>query len=446
MPVIQRSLNRHLLVTSVIASVGGLLFGFDTAVIAGTTGALTKVFDLSPVALGITVSSALWGTVVGAAFAGRLSDTFGRRGCLRSLGLLYVVTALGCALAWGWYPLLAFRILGGLAIGGSSVISPTYIAEIAPPKLRGRLVSAFQFNVVFGILLAYVSNYCIGLGFFGGTEWRWKFGVAALPAAGFYLALFLIPESPRWLVRQGREKEALQILEQNGDLRPTHELAAIAESMAGENNTKSDRVFQWRYRLPILLAISIGMFNQLSGINAILYYLNSIFEKAGFDRLSSDFQAILIGITNLVAVTLAMTVIDRIGRRMLLLIGSVGTTSCLIGVGTIFRVHRDQRALIWFLIGFIGFFSFSQGAVIWVYISEIFPNRVRAKGQSIGSFTHWFMNAVVAAVFPIAAATWGSAPFYFFAAITALQFPIVLFFYPETRGVSLEEMESSLHT
>jgi SP family arabinose:H+ symporter-like MFS transporter len=432
--------------TCIIASLGGLLFGFDTAVIAGTTKSLTKAFDLAPLDLGITVSSALWGTVLGAAFAGNLSDKMGRRSCLQSLGLLYTVTALGCALAWGWYPLLGFRILGGLAIGGSSVISPTYIAEIAPPKLRGRLVATFQFNVVLGILLAYLSNYFIGLCGFGVAEWRWKFGVAAIPAAGFYMALFLIPESPRWLVRQGREQEALEILERIGNPSPGRELAEIAKSMARENNSSSERVFQWRNRLPIFLAISIAMFNQLSGINAILYYLNSIFEKAGFDSISSDFQAVLIGVTNLIAVTLAMTVIDRLGRRMLLLIGSVGTSLCLFGVATIFRLHQYQGFLVLFLIGFIGFFSFSQGAVIWVYISEIFPNKVRAKGQSIGSFTHWFMNALVSVAFPIVAATWGAAPFYFFAGITALQFFVVLVFYPETKGISLEAMESSLHT
>jgi SP family arabinose:H+ symporter-like MFS transporter len=442
---LQRSTN-SLLATCIIASLGGLLFGFDTAVIAGTTRDLTKAFDLSPFALGITVSSALWGTLVGALLAGSVGDRLGRRACLQSLGLLYVVTALGCATAWGWYPLLCFRILGGLAIGGSSVVSPIYISEIAPPRLRGRLVATFQFNVVLGILLAYVSNYFIGLGDFGSAEWRWKFGVAAVPAAGFYIALFLIPESPRWLVRRGRNQEALQVLGLNGDAHPARELAEIAKSMANEQDSSGERVFQPRYRLPIFLAVSIGMFNQLSGINAILYYLNSIFEKAGFDSISSDFQAVLIGITNLIAVTLAMTVIDRIGRKMLLLIGSVGTTLCLLGVATIFRLHQYQGALVLFLIGFVGFFSFSQGAVIWVYISEIFPNQVRAKGQSIGSFTHWFMNAVVSVAFPIAAATWGAAPFYFFAGITALQFFVVLIVYPETRGISLEAMEATLHS
>jgi SP family arabinose:H+ symporter-like MFS transporter len=441
----RRSINTHVLVTSLIASFGGLLFGFDTAVISGTTGDLTRIFHLSPFALGITVSSALWGTVAGAALAGRISDIAGRRVCLRFLGLLYVVTAMGCALTWGWYPLLIFRFLAGLAVGGSSVVSPTYISEIAPPKLRGRLVIAFQYNVVLGMLLAYLSNYCLGLMHLGPEDWRWKFGVAALPALGFYLALFFIPESPRWLVGKGRNIEALKVLVRNGDPQPERELSEIANSLIGGKGSASEGVFQWRYRFPIFLAISIGMFNQLSGINAILYYLNDIFEKAGFNRVSSDFQAVLIGLTNLFAVTLATSLIDKIGRRMLLLIGSVGTTVCLFGVATIFHLGEYQGALLWFLIGFIGFFSFSQGAVIWVYISEIFPNKVRAKGQSIGSFTHWFMNALVSIAFPIVAARWHAAPFYFFSAIMATQFFVVAFVYPETRGISLEDMEERLH-
>lgn len=441
----RRVLNIHVLVTSLIASFGGLLFGFDTAVISGTTHDLTKIYHLSPFALGITVSSALWGTVAGAAFAGRISDITGRRACLRFLGLLYVVTATGCALTWGWYPLLIFRLLAGLAVGGSSVVSPTYISEIAPPKLRGRLVIAFQYNVVLGMLLAYLSNYCLGLMHLGAADWRWKFGIAAFPALGFYLALFFIPESPRWLVGKGRKTEAMKVLVRNGDPEPELELSEIEKSLDGGTGSAGEGVFQWRYRFPIFLAISIGMFNQLSGINAILYYLNDIFEKAGFNRVSSDFQAVIIGLTNLIAVTLATSLIDKIGRRMLLLIGSVGTTVCLLGVATIFRLGQYQGALLWFLVGFIGFFSFSQGAVIWVYISEIFPNRVRAKGQSIGSFTHWFMNALVSIAFPIVAARWHAAPFYFFAGVMATQFFVVLFVYPETRGISLEDMEEKLH-
>ncbi len=439
------AINKHLLAIAVIASAGGLLFGFDTAVIAGTTTALTTVYGLSALMLGITVSSALWGTVAGAAFAGNLSDRFGRRTCLRFVGLLYFLSALGCALAWSWDVLLVFRTLSGLAIGASSVISPTYIAEISPPRLRGRLVGAFQFNVVFGIMLAYISNYFVGRLAPGPHEWRWKLGVAAVPALCFFLSLFFIPESPRWLVAKGQDAEALAVLRRNGEVDPERERAEIAASLEQTQGSTADRVFQWRYRLPLFLAISIGMFNQLSGINAILYYLNSIFERAGFTQVSGDEQAVLIGLVNLCAVSAAMSVIDKIGRRPLLLIGSVGTTLCLAGVGFSFQLNRGRGGLLWLLMGFIAFFTFSQGAVIWVYISEIFPNRVRAKGQSIGSFSHWFMNAVVSFLFPILATRWGSAaPFYFFASMTALQFFVVMKFYPETRGVSLEDMEAKL--
>jgi MFS transporter, SP family, arabinose:H+ symporter len=436
--------NTRVLSNSLIASFGGLLFGFDTAVISGATDDLSRLFQLSPLALGISVSSALWGTVIGAAAAGKVSDALGRRKCLQLLGLVYLLTSIGCAFAWGWYPLLVFRFLAGLAVGGSSVVSPTYISEIAPPKLRGRLVIAFQINIVLGMLVAYFSNYCLGLLDLGAADWRWKFGVAALPALGFYLALFLIPESPRWLVSQQRSGEALDVLRQNGDPNPEMELRSIAQSLERKVGSAQESVFQWRYRFPIFLAVSIAIFNQLSGINAILYYLNDIFEKAGFTQVSSSGQAVMIGMTNLVAVMLATSLIDMVGRRKLLLIGSVGTSLCLMGVAIIFQINRYQGSLLWFLVGFIGFFSFSQGAVIWVYISEIFPNRVRAQGQSIGSFTHWFMNAVVSVTFPIIAVQWHAAPFYFFAAAMAIQFFVVLFIYPETQGVSLEDMEKTL--
>jgi SP family arabinose:H+ symporter-like MFS transporter len=438
-------LNRTLLTIALIASLGGLLFGFDTAVIAGTTGALTLHFHLSPALLGVTVSSALWGTVLGAAMGGVVSDRLGRRASLRGLGLLYVVSAVGCAFAWGWIPLLVFRILSGIAVGGSSVISPTYIAEISPASWRGRLVGSFQFNVVFGILLAYLSNYVVAQLVQNATAWRWMFAVAAFPALVFWLALFFIPESPRWLVQKGNAPEALRVLARIGDADPQQDLADIQRSLEQTQGSDNERLFQWRYRLPIFLAISIGMFNQLSGINAILYYLNGIFQSAGFNQVSSSLQAVFIGLTNLVAVTIALTVIDRLGRRRLLLVGSVGTALCLAGVAAIFKLHAGQRGLVWFLIGFVGFFSFSQGAVIWVYISEVFPNSVRAKGQSLGSFTHWSMNALVSVLFPIVAATWISAPFFFFAGMMVLQFIVVLAWYPETRGVRLEAMEDAMH-
>ena len=435
------SVHRPVLVIAAIAALGGLLFGFDTAVIAGTTGALTTAFRLTPALLGITVSSALVGTIGGAAAAGSISDRYGRRACLRALGLLYFASALGCAFAWSWSALLAFRVLSGIAIGGSSVLSPMYIAELSPARVRGRLVGMFQLNVVVGILAAYLSNFLVGNLVHAFAAWRWKLGVAALPALVFFAALFLIPESPRWLVRAGRSAEALRVLRQTDEREAKAELKQIEVSLETERGAASEAVFQKRYAFPIFLAIAIGMFNQLSGINAILYYLNSIFESAGFSRVSSDVQAVLIGFANLLGTVIALAVIDRLGRRQLLLIGSVGCAACMAGVAVIFKLHHGQFALVWLLVGFIGFFSFSQGAVIWVYISEVFPNRVRAKGQSIGSFTHWLMNALVSALFPVVAATWGSAPFFFFAGMMVLQFVVVFRFFPETRGVRLEAME-----
>jgi MFS transporter, SP family, arabinose:H+ symporter len=440
-----QKLNSYLVTIALVASIGGLLFGFDTAVIAGTTTALSSVFSLSPFYLGITVSSALWGTVFGAAISGTASDRFGRKTCLQALGLLYLGSALGSAMAWGWYPLLIFRILSGIAIGGSSVISPTYIAEISPPVWRGRLVGSFQFNVVFGILIAYFSNYLVTLAIPSvALQWRWMFGVAAIPAFLFFVSLFFIPESPRWLVRKNRSAEALAVLTRTGEPDPQRELSEIEFSLARTDGSRDQRLFQWKHRLPIFLAISVAMFNQLSGINAVLYYLNSIFQSAGFDRVSSSLQAVIIGLANLAGILVALSVIDRVGRRWMLLIGSVTTAICLAAAGTILRMHTWNQALVWLLVGFVGFFSFSQGAVIWVYVSEVFPNRVRAKGQSLGSFTHWGMNALVSVIFPVVAAHWLSAPFFFFAAMMAVQFFVVLFVYPETRGVSLEAMEATL--
>lgn len=436
--------NLYLLQSALIAALGGLLFGFDTAVISGTTRALSQTFGLSAAMLGITVSSALWGTVVGSLVAGPPSDRFGRKGCLSALAAMYVISALGCAFAWDWYALVAFRLIGGLAIGGSSVIGPMYIAEVSPAAKRGRLVAFFQLNIVLGILLAYLSNYLVAQAGFGDAEWRWKLGVAAAPAAAFFLALFTIPQSPRWLVAAGRQAEAEAVLVSMGEPDPKRELAEIAETLGAERGRGGEPLFQKRFRKPVFLAICIGMFNQLSGINAILYYLNDIFERAGFSKVSSDMQAVVIGFTNLVFTLVAMTVIDRLGRKKLLLTGAAGTAICLAGVTAIFASGSHPEFLVWFLIAFIAFFAFSQGAVIWVYLSEVFPNSVRAKGQSLGSFTHWIMNAIISAVFPVMAASSGAIPFLFFAAMTAVQFVVVLTAFPETKGFSLEEIEHRL--
>jgi sugar porter (SP) family MFS transporter len=437
-------LNAYLIKSTLVAALGGLLFGFDTAVIAGATRALTEQYHLSPASLGLTVASALWGTILGAMFAGIPADRYGRRDSLRVMGILYLVSSIGCALAWDWNSLVFFRFIGGLGIGGSSVLGPMYIAEIAPAQWRGRLVGFFQFNVVLGILLAYFSNYAIGLGGFGGNEWRWKLGAPALLALLFFVLLFAIPRSPRWLVKKGRLEEARSVLRMTGDSRYEEDLRDIVASIGAEHGHGDEPLFTRKYRLPIFLAVSIGAFNQFTGINAILYYLNDIFERAGFSKVSGDLQAVAVGATNLVFTMLAMAIIDKAGRRTLLLIGSVGMAICLAGVSYVFFVHRREDMLVWLLATYIAFFGFSQGAVIWVYISEVFPNRVRAKGQSLGSFSHWFMNAVISGLFPLLAASSGAVPFVFFSLMMVVQFFVVLWLYPETKGLSLEQMQKKL--
>lgn len=436
-------LNSTLLRSTVVAALGGLLFGFDTVVISGAIDTLQGLYHLSPFWKGFTVSAALIGTVIGSILAGIPGDRLGRRASLRWMAILYVVSAAGCAFAWNWSAILLFRFIGGLGIGGSSVLGPMYIAEIAPARWRGRLVGIFQFNVVFGILLAYFSNYLIGTMGFADSEWRWKLGVSGIPALLFLLMLFGIPESPRWLVKKGRTNEAGEVLRLTGEENAEQELREIVESIGAEDVT-SDALFSAKYRVPIFLAVTIGMFNQLSGINAILYYLNSIFAFGGFSKVSSDLQSVAVGATNLIFTVIAMSVIDRLGRKTLLLVGSVGTCLSLAGVAGIFLTNRHEDLLVWMLIGFIAFFAFSQGAVIWVYLSEVFPNRVRAKGQSLGSFSHWIMNALISWTFPLMAASSGGYPFAFFSAMMVVQFFVVLFFYPETKGVSLEEMQKRL--
>src|SRR5271155_2756942 len=424
-------LNSYLLKASIVGALGGLLFGFDTAVIAGATHSLREIFNLTPGALGFTVSIALWGTVVGSLTAGVLGQRIGGRDALRIMAVLYVVSSLGCAFSWSWSALVFFRFIGGLGIGGSSVLAPVYIAELAPAKLRGRLVGMFQINIVLGILLAYLSNYCVAHFDLGNLEWRWQLGIAAAPALVFLVMLFGIPRSPRWLAVQKRVDEAGSVLQALGSPDYKAELAEIVDSIHLEQSSGIEPLFSRKYLFPIFLAVSIGMFNQLSGINAILYYLNDIFAAAGFNKISSDLQAVAIGAMNLCATLLGMTLIDKLGRKTLLLIGSVGTAICLAGVAAIFFTQQHQNLLVWLLVGYIAFFAVSQGAVIWVYISEVFPNSVRSKGQGVGSSAHWIMNALISGIFPLMAKTSGAYPFVFFV-------------YPETKGYTLEEMQRRL--
>ena len=429
--------------SSAVAAMGGLLFGFDTAVISGTTQDLVATYNLSPALLGITVSSALWGTIIGAFVSGILAEHLGRRDSLRILAILYLISAVASAAAWNWSTFIAFRVVGGLAIGGSSVLGPMYIAEIAPPKQRGLLVGFFQLSIVAGILTAYFSNYLIGLAHLGIPEWRWMIGVAALPTVFFFGMLYGIPRSPRWLVQKGFIEEAGNVLEMTCGNGYEFELQSILDSIVLERRTRNTRLFERAHAFPMFLVISTALFNQLSGINAVLYYLNFIFVSAGFGMLSASIQAVAVGIILLIFTIVGMFAIDRVGRKTLLLIGSTGTAMCLAIVAFILIIHRYAPLLIWALGGYIACFAFSQGAVIWVYISEVFPNSVRAKGQSLGSLSHWSMNALISMLFPMIAAVSGAYPFLFFAAMMVLQFLVVLFIFPETKGLSLEKVQET---
>ncbi len=436
-------MNKYLLKATVVGALGGLLFGFDTAVIAGTTEQLTQVFSLTPWTLGLTVSIGLAGTILGALTSGVLGQKIGGREALRIMAMLYLVSAVGCAFAWNWDALMVARFVGGIGIGGSSVLGPVYIAELAPAKWRGRMVGMFQINIVIGILLAYLSNFVITTRHLGTTQWRWEFGVAIVPSVLFLVMLYGIPRSSRWLVTTNQTDEALDVLRLMGSPDSEAELKEIMESVHMEQGTKPEPLFNGKYGLPIFLAISIGLFNQLSGINALLYYSNSIFASAGFSSSSAALQTVGVGLVNLLATFLGMSLIDKLGRKTLLLIGSLGMVVALGGVAAIFWTDSHQALLVWLFMLFIVFFAISQGSVIWVYIAEVFPSRVRSKGQSVGSSSHWIMNAIIAGVFPLIAAKSHALPFVFFAAMMLVQFFVVLFVYPETKGSSLEQIQAS---
>lgn len=437
-------MNSYMIKATAVGAVGGLLFGFDTAVIAGTTQQLTDVFHLTPLTLGLTVFIGLAGTVIGAMGSGLLGQKIGGREALRIMAALYILSAIGCAFAWNWDVLMISRFVGGIGIGGSSVLGPVYIAELAPAKWRGRMVGLFQINIVCGILLAYFSNFIITTRHLGLLEWRWEFGVAIVPSIAFLILLYGIPRSSRWLVTTNNIDEARSVLEMMGAPDSEAELREIVDSLHMERGAGSEPLFQSRYRYPIFLAVSIGLLNQLAGINAILYYSNFIFASAGFSTLSGAIQTVLVGFINLLATLLGMSLIDKLGRKTLLLIGSVGMILTLSGVAAIFFRNANQNMLVWLLMLYILFFAISQGSVIWVYIAEVFPNRVRSKGQSLGASAHWISAAIITLVFPVVARRSGGAPFAFFAVMMLLQFLLVLFIFPETKGKSLEEIQSAL--
>ncbi len=431
-----------LALSTAVAALGGLLLGFDTAVIAGTTQALTRTFQLTPLMLGLTVSCAIWGTVMGGLLAQIPGERFGGRETLRITAVLYLVSALGCAFAGNWGAFLLFRFLSGLAIGGCSVFSPMYIAETSPAALRGRLVSCFQLSIVSGILVAYGSNAGLTLLVTSPALWRFELGVAALPAALFLLMLGLIPQSPRWLIKQGRLDEARAVLRTVGSDDPDRDTAAIQSALV-PGGRREPWLLSAEFRRPLLIALALGLFNQLSGINAILYYANEIFAQAGFRSVSANEQAIAIGIANLVFTIVGMALIDRVGRKPLLLAGALGMGLSLTGVAAVFLTGQMQSLLLPLLIVDIGFFAASQGAVVWVYLSEIFPSVIRDEGQSFASSWLWLLTALVSGLFPSLAAVSRVYPFLLFAAAMAAQFVVVLWFFPETKGNSLEQIQKT---
>jgi len=430
---------------SMVVALGGFLFGFDTAVISGAEKSIQQYWHLSVFEHGLTISIALIGTVIGSVIGAKPSDRFGRKNTLYFVAAAYLLSSVGTALAVSWPVFLCFRLLGGLGVGISSVIAPVYISEVSPADRRGRLVGLFQFNVVLGILISYLSNYLIGQG--GDTSWRWMLGVQAFPSALFLVLIYFIPESPRWLVlKKGDTRKALQILQIINPLNCEDELESIKNSDLHGATGDSESLFSGQYKTPILLAVFFAFFNQVSGINAIIYYAPRIFEMAGLGAHSSLLSTVGIGLVNFLFTLVGINIIDKVGRRTLMLVGSVGLIISLFLVAiTFYSGHFNGFAIPLYMMLFIAFFAFSQGAVIWVFISEIFPNQVRAKGQTLGSSTHWIMAAIIAFGFPYLAETLGGAvTFSFFCVMMILQLIFVWRFMPETKGRSLEQIETAV--
>jgi sugar porter (SP) family MFS transporter len=439
-------MNSKVFLWSIVVALGGFLFGFDTAVISGAERAIQDLWNLNVFEHGLTVSIALIGTVLGALFGGIPSDAIGRKQTLFWIAILYFVSAVGSAIAFDWYSFLFFRFIGGLGVGASSVAAPLYIAEISPAKSRGRLVALFQFNIVFGILIAYFSNYLIGGT--GASDWRWMLGIEGVPAIVFLLGVMAVPESPRWLIlRRNRVAEAKAILQiANPEVDAEKTVTEILVSAENDRTQHQEPFFSRKYQTPIMLAVAFAFFNQVSGINAIIYYAPRIFEMTGLGTSAALLSSAGVGLINFLFTLLALNFIDRFGRRTLMLIGSVGLIITLGLVSRAFFVEDFGGYTVPVLLFiYIAFFAFSQGAVIWVFISEIFPNQVRASGQALGSFTHWIMAAVIAFTFPyVAENIGGGTTFLFFSVMMVLQLLFVWRVMPETKGTSLEQLEKKV--
>jgi MFS transporter, SP family, arabinose:H+ symporter len=438
-------MNGRIFFWSLTSALAGFLFGFDTVVISGAEKTIQTLWGLSPGLHGIAMASALYGTVIGSLLGGWPADRFGRKATLLWIGVLYFVGAVGSGLATNVAIFIAARFIGGLGIGISTVVAPMYISEIAPPKHRGRLAGMFQFNIVFGILIAYVSNAL--LAGIGANAWRWMLGVAAFPSFLYAIFCFGLPESPRWLLsRKGDREAGMQVLQRIEPKAPREQIAAEAAAIIAASSEKASSGHFWtrRLRRPILLAILIAFFNQLSGINAILYFAPRIFELTGLGAKAALLQSIGIGVTNLVFTFVGLWLIDRLGRRTLLYIGSFGYIASLSLVAWAF--FSGHLALVPICIfAFIAAHSVGQGTVIWVFISEIFPNRHRAEGQTLGSFTHWIFAALLTTFFPkMVSAFPPGYVFSFFAGMMVLQLVWVKTMVPETKGVPLEQIQKQL--
>lgn len=434
--------NKRVLGWSIILALGGFLFGFDTAVISGVEKKIQSLFQLSPLWHGFTISSALIGTIIGALFAGKPADAYGRKPVLFFIAFLFFISAIGSAVVNNVELFILFRFLGGIAVGASSVVAPMHISEISPANVRGRMTALFQFNVIFGILVAFISNYALSN--IGEHAWRWMLGVGGLPAVAYFFLLYLVPESPRFLIKKQRSADARKVLAKIETGNIENEIADIEASM----NEGRSQLFSRKYSKPITIAFLVAMFNQFSGINAILYYAPRIFELTGLSSADSMLQPVMVGITNGLFTMVGLVVIDRVGRKKLLITGSIGMAVCLGLIAKLFYAQSfGGYQLLLLLIGYIMFFAFSTGAVIWVLISEVFPNSVRAQGQSLGSFTHWFFATIITFIFPVMAGsgeTGAGFAFLIFSVAMIIQAFVVWKYFPETKGKTLEEIGVSM--
>ncbi len=439
-----RKTTRYLYFVTFVAALGSLLFGFETGVINGTIFYVAQYFGLSPAMKGFVVSVALIGCVIGALFIGKPADKYGRRFILRYMAFFFLISMLLTGLAANLWMFIIGRFIGGLAVGGASVVTPMYISEVAPPKLRGRLVATAQFAIVLGILVSFFSNFIIDSLGGGENKWRWMFLFGVIPSVVFFILLFFIRRSPRWLVKTGRIDEAREaLLRVNHQTDPDELIKEIQDSIDTEVISNFSVLFHKPYLKLVLIGIGVGMFNQLSGINIVNYYSTDIFREAGFSGESAFYQTVLIGITNLIFTIVGMSLIDKFGRKFLLYAGGIGMPVFLgLFSWAYLSGNTNGYILLISMLGFIAFFAASQGTVIWVILSEMFPTNIRARGSAIGSFSHWFFNALNSWVFPVIVASIGTGyAFLFFCIATILSLIFYKFALIETKGKSLEEIE-----